>query len=69
MEIDTKKLTQGVVVIGFGAVLGLAPVPNRIAAVAVTGIEIAIALIESINRKAECGVSTEEEEEDDGSDY
>jgi hypothetical protein len=68
MQIDTKKLTQGVVVVGFGAVLNLVPVPNKIAAAAVTGIEIVVALIESIKRdKAECGVFTEEE--DDGSDY
>lgn len=64
MEIDTKKLTQGAVVIGFGAVLGLVPIQNKIATATVTGIEIAIALIESIKRdKAERGVSSEEEED------
>jgi hypothetical protein len=56
MQINTKKLAQSTVVIGFGAALSLIQVPNRVAAVVVTGVEVAIALIESVRRdSAECG--------------
>lgn len=57
MELNKKKLVQGVAVVGFGAALNFVPIPNKIAATLVTGVEIAIAFIESIKHE-----TTEEED-------